>query len=482
MSDVRSGTTRRTFLVRGAGASGVFLSGGLLAACGSSDSSGGGGESAGGAKPETLSILYATVEAASDALLSVTPDFEAKTGIKLNVDTIAYDALQQKVFSELASGSPKYDVLCIDTPWMPTIVGKIEPLSAYIGNAKLNDQAEIALDDFIPKVFYDTAVYKAEDPRAQYSDLEAAPDAKAITGNGFEIFGLPIQSNALTLSYRADLFEDAKEMAAFKEQYGRELAPPDTWDDFVDVAKFFTRPDERLWGTTLMAGVGDWSTDDFKTLLHSYGGDGHLVSPDLQTTFNTPEGEAALQFYADLINKHKVTPKGTTAASWDTVTTTFGQGLTAMGMNYHNMGLDKGTKGAVKYALVPQAERRGPHFGTWMLSVNKASKNKEWAYRASAWLTSSATQEKMVAKTLHPTRVSVYDKVGSDPVVQENSANFYEILGESLKVGVGRARLTNYFDVSNKVAVAVNSAASGRATPADALAKAASEVQGILDK
>jgi multiple sugar transport system substrate-binding protein len=146
------------------------------------------------------------------------------------------------------------------------------------------------------------------------------------------------------------------------------------------------------------------------------------------------------------------------------------------------MGLEDANKGKVKYALVPKAKQRGPHFGTWMLSINKASKNKEWAYRTAAWLTSAGAQQSMVAKNLHPTRVSVYEKVASDPEVQKNSANFYEVLGESLKVGVGRARLTNYFDVSNKVAVAVNQAASGRATPADALAKAASEVAAILEK
>jgi multiple sugar transport system substrate-binding protein len=475
MSDVHWRATRRGFIVRGAAASGVLLGGGLLAACGSSDEASGGGS--GGGKPKQLSLLYATVEAASDALLLVVPDYEKRTGIKLNVDTIAYDALQQKVFSELASASPKYDLLCVDTPWMPTIVGKIEPLSAYVGNAKLNDVAEVALDDFIPKVFYDTAVYRGDNPRAQYTDAEAKPDAKAITGAGFEIYGLPIQSNALTLSYRADLFEDPKEQAAFKQRFGRELTPPDIWDDFVDVATFFTRPDKRLWGTTLMAGVGDWSTDDFKTLLHSFGGDGHLVDPELNTTFNTPQGERALQFYADLINKHKVVPRGTTAASWDTVTTTFGQGLTAMGMNYHDMALDDGVDGEVKYALVPKGERRGPHFGTWMLSVNKASKNKEWAYRTAAWLTSADTQVKMVEKNLHPTRVSVYDQVAkADP------GDFYKVLGESLAVGVGRARLTNYFDVSNKVAVAVNQAASNRAAPPAALDKAASEVQGLLKK
>jgi multiple sugar transport system substrate-binding protein len=115
-----------------------------------------------------------------------------------------------------------------------------------------------------------------------------------------------------------------------------------------------------------------------------------------------------------------------------------------------------------------------------MLSVNKASKQKDWAYRAVAWLTSAKAQEKMVAKSLHPTRVSVYASVGKDPAVQQRSANFYEVLGESLKVGVGRARLKNYFDVSNKVAVAVNQAASGRSAPAAALSKASSEVETLL--
>lgn len=468
--------TRREFLGKSIAASGVLVGGSLLSACGSS-----GSDAGGGTKPAQLSILYATVEAASDALLAAVPEYQKRTGVKLNVDTIAYDALQQKAFAELASQSPKYDLICVDTPWMPTIVAQIEPLSRYIQDPKLNDLASVEVGDFIPKVFYDTAVYKAGDPRTQYPDLEAAPDPKAIVGNGFEIYGLPIQSNALTVSYRADLFEDSRERQRFSQRFGRDLEPPQTWDQFVEVAQFFTRPDDRLWGTTLMAGVGDWSTDDFKTLLHSFGGDGRLVSPDLQPTFNTPEGVAALQFYADLINKHKVTPRGTTSASWDTVTSTFGAGLTAMGMNYHDMQLKDGVDGEVKYALVPEQERRGPHFGTWMLSVNKFSRNKDWAYRAAAWLTSADVQEKMVAEHLHPTRISVYEKVAKDSKVRGASANFYEVLGESLAVGVGRARLKNYFDISNKVAVAVNRAASGRATPQDALEQAAGEVESALE-
>src|SRR5260370_11762755 len=83
---------------------------------------------------------------------------------------------------------------------------------------------------------------------------------------------------------------------------------------------------------------------------------------------------------ADLINGKKVTPPGTTSASWDEVATSFSNGLTAMTMNYHDLALAPNVKGSVAYAVVPMGAGIGPHFGTWMLSVNSFSKNKEWAY------------------------------------------------------------------------------------------------------
>ncbi len=423
-------------------------------------------------------MLYATVEADVDAIKLVLPDFKAATGIDINLDSQPYDALQQKAFAELASDSPFYDVMICDTPWTPALTGKLEPLSAYLANPALNDVANPTITDFIPKVFFDTAVYNAKEPNRQFPK-PGVVDVAAITAGGFDIYGLPLQSNALTLSYRKDLFDDPKEKDAFKQKYGRDLAVPDTWDQFVDVATFFTRPDQRLYGTTLMAGNGDWATDDFKTLLACWGGDGHLVSDDFKMAFNTPAGVAALTFYADLINKHKVVPPGVTSFSWDTASATFAQGLTAMSMNYHTEVLDQGVKGAIAYALVPQQVARGPHFGTWMLSVNKASKNKEWAYRAVTWFTSAAVQTKMLQTQLHPSRASVYEAAKSDPGAQK-FGNFYDILGQSLAVGVGRPRLTNYGAVDKEIWVAVNEAASGAKSPQAALNDAAKKVTAAL--
>ena len=76
-------------------------------------------------KPKSLNLLYATAEADSEAIKFILPDFSAKLGIKLNLETYPYAALQQKVFAELASSSPHYDILIVDTPWMPALTNKM---------------------------------------------------------------------------------------------------------------------------------------------------------------------------------------------------------------------------------------------------------------------------------------------------------------------------------------------------------------------
>ncbi len=434
----------------------------------------------GSGKPAELRILYATAEANAAAVQAILPAFKEKYGIELKFDTQPYEALQQKVFSEFASSSSYYDIVIVDTPWAPALVGQLEPLDKYVGDPALNDIAPVALNDFIPKVFYDTTVYKADQSSVHYTETDAAPDISAITAKGFNVYGLPIQANAQVMAYRQDLFNDSKEQAAFKASNGRDLAVPKTWDEFRDVAKFFTRPAEKLYGTTVMAGVGDWATDDFKSMLAAWGGDGHLVSDDFRMSLASPEGVQALQFYTDLINKDKVVPPGSTSASWDEAASLFDAGTTALTMNYHSLELTDAVKGGqIGYAVVPTQKAVGPHFGTWMLSLNKYSNNKQWAYRAMTWLTSAEQQIAMTDNGLHPTRVSVYDAIKNSAKSGDEKA-FYDVLGQSLAVGVGRARLTNYTEVSNAVAKAVNSAANGSTTPQAALEGAAAEVKRLL--
>jgi len=431
------------------------------------------------AKPARLNMLYATVEADSDAIKLALPDFQREFGIALHLDTMPYDSLQQKAFAELASQSSYYDIILVDTPWMPALTRKIQPITDMLLDSSLTNATTLDIQDFIPKVFFDTCVYKTDASYLHWPGAETI-DPRAIKQAGFEIYGLPIQANALTVAYRHDLFSQPAEQQAYKAKIGKPLSPPGTWDEFAVTASFFTRPSKRLWGTTLMAGAGDWATDDFKTLLACFGGDGHMVNDKFETVFNSPQGVSALSFYVELIRKLKVVPPGTTAASWDTAATEFGTGLTAMSMNYHTETLSGNVHGSIGYAMVPKKVQHGPHFGTWMLSVNSYSTNKQWAMQAVQWFTGKDAQAKMLTTQLHPTRRSAYAIATQDQTLAGKFGNFYDVLGKSLEVGVGRPRLTNYADVDRAIWVAVNDAARGAAEPAPALHRAAGEVARLL--
>lgn len=63
--------------------------------------------------------------------------------------------------------------------------------------------------------------------------------------------------------YRGDLLDNPEEQTAFEDAYGRPLRFPITWDEQAEVAEFFTRPDQQLYGdvATLAPfwGVVNWN-------------------------------------------------------------------------------------------------------------------------------------------------------------------------------------------------------------------------------
>jgi multiple sugar transport system substrate-binding protein len=54
-------------------------------------------------------------------------------------------------------------------------------------------------------------VYNPKRPSVHYRGSSAQVDAAEIAKQGFEIYGLPLQANVLTMAYRKDLFDDPQE-------------------------------------------------------------------------------------------------------------------------------------------------------------------------------------------------------------------------------------------------------------------------------
>lgn len=435
-------------------------------------------------KPKELHVLYASVEAGSDAVLNAAKQYESQNGINVIVDKFLYSNLQEKVFSELSQGSSYYDLICMDTPWVPQLVNQLEPMTQYIKNSKHQDQ--LKLQDFIAKVFLDTSVYNLKAPQKDAPQMEVV-DIDEIKSAGFDVISFPIQSNVLVVSYRKDLFNNEKYKSEFQKKYGRDLNIPDTLEEYLDIAKFFTRDtnnDEKidLYGTTLMAAKHESVLCDFKSFLGDFGGS--ICDKNMNPVFNSPVGVKALEYYGDWINKYKVTPPGAVNYTWDEVATAFGSGLVAMSMNYHDMTLDKSVKGEVGYFEFPGVSNgntivRGPHFGSWGLAINKYSQNKQAAYDLAEWFTSPDRQIEYLKYNQHVTRISAYNAAQvaiSDSLIRE----YYKILGDSLKVGIGRPRITTYNQVAEEIEIAVNSYVTGQKGSKEALDEAAKQVDRII--
>ncbi|WP_256831429.1 MULTISPECIES: ABC transporter substrate-binding protein [unclassified Paenibacillus] len=441
------------------------------------------GNAADSGKPQVLKVLYATVEAGSEAIIDAAQKYEEQTGIRIEVNTFPYNNLQEKVFSELAQKSDHYDLIAIDTPWMPKIIQHIEPMTSYIKSTKSPDS--LKLDDFIAKAFLDTSVFKKDAPQANPPQMDEI-HLDNIVSQGFDIWSLPVQSNVLTVSYRKDLFNHPNNKEEFKKQYNRELTIPQTMDEYLDIAKFFTRDTNNdgkidLYGTTLMGKKHEANFVDFKSFLSDFGG--KVFDDDLKPVFNDEKGVKALETYGSWIGQHKVTPPGVLTYTWDEVATVFGSGQVAMGMNYHDMKLDPKVKGEAGYFVFPGVKDgdklvRGPHFGSWGIGISKYSKNKQGAYELAEYLTSPEAQKGYLKFNQHVTRKSAYEAAKSLP--EESLKEYYQVLGESLKVGVGRPRITNYDQVSEAVQIAVSDYLSGKKDAKTALNDGAKQVETLM--
>jgi multiple sugar transport system substrate-binding protein len=142
----------------------------------------------------------------------------------------------------------------------------------------------------------------------------------AMTGTDGKKYGLPWDGCTWGLFYRTDLFEKAGL-----------TQPPKTWEELVEFGKKLTN--EKTSGLVFPA--AGWEPDDyFLPFLWQAGAnvcefkDGKWVG-----TFDKPEAKVAVQYYYDLVNKHKITPKTITGMDWEACKNTFVAGDAAMMVN-----------------------------------------------------------------------------------------------------------------------------------------------------
>ena len=192
----------------------------------------------------SINVLVEAGSPAYDVAEKTAAEFEEQTGIKVEIDAVPYSGMYDKLSAEVTSQAGLYDVACVDTVWLAGLKNGIRPL-----------------DDIV------TAEVQEDFPKSLIDD-------GMLDGT---IYGWPAWSNCKVLLYRTDLFEDEMNQKDFLQKYGYELKVPETWQEYLDTAAFFTRDEDGdgitdIYGTSLSAKTGGDTVVSFLEMAAQAGG------------------------------------------------------------------------------------------------------------------------------------------------------------------------------------------------------------------
>jgi multiple sugar transport system substrate-binding protein len=178
------------------------------------------------------------------------PYFEKLTGATYDVAEIPFPELSTKYNTDLATGTGAYDIM-ITGDWF---------YGDYISGDFL-----LPLDDYY------------NDARMPKTDRAGFPPIIADKSQwGGKWYGMPYDTDGHVLFYRRDILEDTKWQTEFKSETGMDMpVPPRTWEEVIEVAKFFNGKDwngdgEPDHGISMHLKVGDQGFFHYFTFSAAY--------------------------------------------------------------------------------------------------------------------------------------------------------------------------------------------------------------------
>ncbi|WP_446742179.1 ABC transporter substrate-binding protein [Silvibacterium acidisoli] len=299
------------------------------------------------------------------------------------------------------------------------------------------------------------------------------------------LYSLPWHDGPECLIYRRDLFEDASEQEAFRNQYGYELKPPRTWKQFTDIAKFFTRPEKGLYGT-LIAAFPDGHNTLYDFALQVWSRGGELTDANGVPQLTSKAALDSLEFYRRTIADASLCYPGSaeldSTRSGDVVLS----GSIAMMVNWFGFAARCDRPGSPlqgRIAIAPIPSEEGVTSASlsvfWTLGIGSGSEQKQAAYDFLHFLTS---EERDLGIVKHGT-VGVRLSTWRHPQLRQEVPVYGKI--EEISLGARKlprsTALAKYADVLNDMVV---EALTTSESSIDILTRAQQRVekQGILLK
>ena len=385
-----------------------------------------------------------------DALKQAALDYEAQTGVHINIAEFPYANLFEKELIDLSARSGAYDLIMLDDPWFPKfasqqLLAELTPLLQKRGFTGPDD-------DFVA-----TSIALGREPYQ--------------TG---ALYALPYVGNSQLLFYRKDLF--AK----------HSLKEPDTWDDVLAAAKTIGEretngaPDGgKVYGYVMRAAQGNAAVADFMPIFWAFGGE--MFDTSGQPTVNSANGIAALNFMLEL---GRYSPPGYASFNADEVGAHLLQGTAAISINWpawissFNDGNKSKVIGKMEFTVLPGANNPGrAEIGNWLIAIPRDAKNKDAAADFLLWATSAEQMKRSALRGNPPTRKSLFNN-------PELIAKFpaYPAQLRSLENSKPRPRTAFWNEIENVFGIYLSKANSGELSAEEAMNQANAEIAKILER
>ena len=238
------------------------------------------GVGAANARDKEITLCWAAWDPAN-ALVELSKDFTAQTGIKMNFEFVPWTNFADRMLNELNSGGQLCDLMIGDSQW----IGGGATYGHYVKLNDFFDKEGISMDDFLPATVYAYSTWPKGTPN---------------------YYALPAMGDALGWVYRKDWFARPEIRADFKSEFGRELEVPKNWNELRDIAQFFQGREidgETRYGAAIYTERGsEGITMGVTAALYSWGFE-YENTPgkyDMEGAVNSPASVEGLEFYKSL--------------------------------------------------------------------------------------------------------------------------------------------------------------------------------------
>lgn len=243
---------------------------------------------------DTPMVLRVEADAvsATDAMEKSAQGFTRETGVQIAVEKYGYDSSTKKAAEDLASKTGKYDIVIQNNGALGKFASQGWIFTVDELEKESGKKADFE-DDLFPRAWRGLSWYKGVS------------------------YGYPLAANTMFVLYRKDMIDNASDKQAFRERYGYDLAPPQDWKQYRDVAEFFTRPDQKFYGTLLQGKHFPAVWFEWLNFAFSFGGG--VMEKEFSWDYgpiviNSPETIQATEYYYSL---KKFSPPGVTNFTWD---------------------------------------------------------------------------------------------------------------------------------------------------------------------